>query len=54
MCNNFIVKGEKSMAKRINGKLYFWVDTIFDDYLIYDIYEDENGKKIKVISGYVE
>lgn len=42
------------MAKRINGKLYFWVDTIFDDFLIYDIYEDENGKRIKVISGYVE
>lgn len=42
------------MAKRINGKLYFWVDTIFDDFLIYDIYEDKNGKRIKIISGYVE
>ena len=42
------------MAKIINGKKYYWVDTIFDDSLIYDIYEDENGSKIKIISGYIE
>lgn len=42
------------MAKIINGKKYYWVDTIFDDTLIYDIYEDEKGHRIKVISGYIE
>lgn len=40
------------MSKVINGKRYFLVDVIFDDDFIYDIYEDENGHKIKVISDY--
>ena len=39
------------MAKRINGVVYFWVDTIYDEDLIYDIYESENGKRIKVVVG---
>lgn len=42
------------MAKIINGKRYYWVDTIFDDTLIYDIYEDDSGHRVKVISGYIE
>lgn len=42
------------MAKIINGKRYLWVDTIFDDCFIYDIYEDDNGNQVKIISGYIE
>lgn len=42
------------MAKKINGKIYYWVDTIFDDYMIYDIYEDERGNQIKIVSGVIE
>lgn len=44
----------KTMAKIINGKKYYWVDTIFDDELIYDIYEDNKGHRVKVISGYID
>lgn len=40
------------MARKINGRTYYWVDTIYDDDFIYDILEDSNGKRIKVISGY--
>lgn len=36
------------MSKIINGKRYMLVDVVFDDDLIYDIYEDENGNRIKV------
>ena len=42
------------MSKTINGKRYMLVDVIFDNDLIYDIYEDEEGNKIKVISGYIQ
>lgn len=42
------------MAKVINGITFYWVDTQFDDDLIYDIYEDESGNRIKVISGCVD
>lgn len=45
---------KKNMSKIINGKLYMLVDVVFDDDLIYDIYEDEKGHQIKVPSGYVE
>lgn len=40
------------MSKKINGKIYYLVDVEFDDDLIYDIYEDEQGHRIKVPSGY--
>ena len=40
------------MARVIKGKTYYWVDTIYDDDLIYDVLEDEYGHRIKVISGY--
>lgn len=40
------------MSKVINGKRYMLVDVIFDDDFIYDIYEDEQGNKIKLVSDY--
>lgn len=42
------------MSKIIKGKKYMLVDVIFDNDLIYDIYEDEEGNRIKVISGYIQ
>ena len=41
----------KIMSKVINGKKYMLVDVTFDRDFIYDIYEDEKGNRIKVISG---
>ena len=35
------------MSKIINGKTYYLVDIIYDDYFIYEVYEDENGHKLK-------
>lgn len=31
------------MAKVINGKTWYWVDTVCVDEIIYDVYEDEYG-----------
>ena len=42
------------MSKIINGKKYMLVDVNFDNDFIYDIYEDEQGNKIKIISGYIK
>lgn len=42
------------MSKIIKGKKYMLVDVVFDNDLIYDIYEDEQGNRIKVISGYID
>lgn len=39
------------MKIRINGKIYLWVDTQYDDDFIYDIYEDEYGNQIRRIVG---
>lgn len=36
------------MAKKINGKLYYLVDMTFDDEIIYEIYEDETGKRVVI------
>ena len=41
------------MSKKINGKTYWYVDTQYDDELIYDIYEDDKGHKVKVVVGYI-
>lgn len=41
------------MSKKINGKLYMLVDVIFDDDFIYDIYEDDEGNRVKLISDYI-
>ena len=32
------------MAKKINGELWYYVDTIYDDDLVYDIYQNEQGE----------
>lgn len=41
------------MPKKINGKIYFLVDVIFDNDFIYDFYEDEQGHRIKIVSGFI-
>lgn len=47
------MKEEKIMSKVINGKKYMLVDVIVIGDLIYDIYEDEQGNRIKLYSDYV-
>ena len=37
------------MSKIINGKKYMLVDVIYDEDFIYDVYEDEQGHRIKVV-----
>ena len=44
----------KIMSKVINGKKYMLVDVVVIGDLIYDIYEDEEGHRIKLISGYIK
>lgn len=34
------------MSKKINGETWYWVDTICDDDLVYDVYENEQGEHI--------
>ncbi len=46
-------KEEENMSKIINGKKYMLVDVIVIGDLIYDIYEDEQGNRIKLYSDYV-
>ena len=41
------------MRVTYHGKNYMLVDIDYDDNFIYDILEDENGKRYKVISGYI-
>lgn len=41
------------MSKIINGKKYMLVDVIFDEDFIYDIYEDEQGNRVKICSDYI-
>lgn len=50
-----IMKNErrKIMSKVIKGKKYMLVDVIVIGDLIYDIYEDEQGNRIKLYSDYV-
>ena len=43
----------KIMSKVINGKKYMLVDVVVIGDLIYDIYEDEQGNRIKLYSDYV-
>lgn len=47
------MKEEKIMSKVINGKKYMLVDVVVIGDLIYDIYEDEQGNRIKLYSDYV-
>ena len=39
------------MSIKIKGKIYYLVDIYFDEDLIYDIYEDDNGNQIMIPSG---
>lgn len=39
------------MSKRINGKVYWLIDVIYDDDMIYDIYENQSGERVIVPSG---
>lgn len=32
------------MSKKINGQTWFYVDTAYDEDLVYDIYENELGE----------
>lgn len=41
------------MSKIINGKKYMLVDVIVIDDIIYDIYEDEQGHKIKIACDFL-
>lgn len=41
------------MSKIINGKKYMLVDVIVIDDTIYDIYEDEEGHKVKVACDFL-
>lgn len=50
---SFKMKEEKNMSKVINGKKYMLVDVVIIGDLIYDIYEDEQGNRIKLYSDYV-
>lgn len=36
------------MAKIIKGKLYYWVDVIYDNDFIYEVYEDEYGNQLVI------
>lgn len=41
------------MPTIIKGKVYFLVDVICEDGLVYEIYEDENGKRYRKLIDYV-
>lgn len=34
------------MSKKINGQTWYWVDTIYDNDFVYDVYENEQGEHI--------
>lgn len=42
------------MSKIIHGKKYMLVDVVVIGDLIYDIYEDEQGNKIKICCDYLD
>lgn len=39
------------MSKKIHGVVYHWVDTIFDDDFIYDVFENAQGHKVLFLVG---
>ena len=41
------------MPITIKGKVYFLVDVITDGFFVYEIYEDENGKRYRKRIDYV-
>ena len=48
---SFFIKENLKMSKKIKGRIYYWVDTIYDDDLIYDVYEDDYGNQIQIVVG---
>lgn len=48
------IRNEEIMSKIINGEKYILVDVVVIGNLIYDIYENEHGHKVKVCSGVLE
>ena len=39
------------MSKKINGQTWYYVDTIYDDDLIYDVYENDRDEVIYEVVG---
>lgn len=39
------------MSKKINGQVWYYVDTTYDDDLVYDIYENEQGETFYEVVG---
>ena len=39
------------MSKKINGETWYYVDTIYDDDLIYDVYENDRDEVIYEVVG---
>ena len=39
------------MAKQINGETWYYVDTVCDDELIYDVYQNDNDETFYEIVG---
>lgn len=42
---------EQKMSKKINGQNWYYVDTICDDDLIYDVYENDRDEVIYEVVG---
>ena len=42
---------EQKMSKKINGETWYLVDTICDDDLIYDVYENDRDEVIYEVVG---
>ena len=39
------------MSKKINGQVWYYVGTTYDDDLVYDIYENEQGETFYEVVG---
>ena len=39
------------MAKQINGETYYYVDTVYDEDLIYDIYQNDRDEVVYEVVG---
>jgi len=39
------------MSKKINGKIYYLIDVVCDNDFIYEVYEDDNGNRVKIVIG---
>ena len=48
---NIIIQEGNSMSKKINGKIYYLIDVVCDNDFIYEVYEDDNGNRVKIVIG---